>query len=263
MLEHYGKIATGYNTLSPPVQATITRIIHEMGSGMAQYLSKEVITLPDLDEYCHYVAGIVGIGIVQIGIDIGFQQEFPGISPTAREALNNNGGLFLQKINIIRDFQEDIRITPRPRIFWPREIWSKYTDRLEDFLEPSRLRDAISCSNELITNAMLSLPGVLEGLGYLDEAMFKPISAPFVMAIATYELCYDNEELFKKTLKIKRGQAASIFGRCDSFHNVLDMFTHYMRRLRRKAVAVGDSNSRILVGLLDQGLKIGAELKSR
>lgn len=37
----------------------------------------------------------------------------------------------LQKTNIIRDYLEDINEIPKSRMFWPREIWSKYADKLE------------------------------------------------------------------------------------------------------------------------------------
>jgi hypothetical protein len=43
------------------------------------------------------------------------------------EPISNSMGLFLQKTNIIRDYLEDISEQP-PRIFWPREIWSKYAN---------------------------------------------------------------------------------------------------------------------------------------
>lgn len=40
-----------------------------MGNGMADYIEKtshdrySIITIKEFDEYCHYVAGLVGIGI--------------------------------------------------------------------------------------------------------------------------------------------------------------------------------------------------------
>jgi hypothetical protein len=37
----------------------------------------------------------------------------------------------LQKNSIIRDYLEDINEIPKCRMFWPREIWSKYADKLE------------------------------------------------------------------------------------------------------------------------------------
>ena len=36
-----------------------------------------------------------------------------------------------QKTNIIRDYLEDITEIPKSRMFWPREIWSKYVNKLE------------------------------------------------------------------------------------------------------------------------------------
>lgn len=36
-----------------------------------------------------------------------------------------------QKTNIIRDYLEDINEIPKSRMFWPREIWSKYVNKLE------------------------------------------------------------------------------------------------------------------------------------
>jgi farnesyl-diphosphate farnesyltransferase len=38
-----------------------------MGEGMAKYAGeKTVVTLEDYNEYCHYVAGFVGIGLSQM-----------------------------------------------------------------------------------------------------------------------------------------------------------------------------------------------------
>lgn len=42
--------------------------------------------------------------------------------------------LGLQKTNIIRDYLEDINEIPKSRMFWPRQIWSKYVNKLEAWL---------------------------------------------------------------------------------------------------------------------------------
>nr|GFC14177.1 putative squalene synthetase [Tanacetum cinerariifolium] len=47
------------------------------------------------------------------------------------DPISNSMGLFLQKTNIIRDYLEDIDEMPRSRMFWPRQIWSKYVNKLE------------------------------------------------------------------------------------------------------------------------------------
>lgn len=37
-----------------------------MGEGMAEFIEREVLTVADYDLYCHYVAGLVGIGLSQV-----------------------------------------------------------------------------------------------------------------------------------------------------------------------------------------------------
>jgi farnesyl-diphosphate farnesyltransferase len=74
----------------------------------------------DYDEYCHNVAGIVGLGLSQL---------FHSLAP---DSLSNSMGLFLQKTSVIRDYLEDINEIPAPRMFWPREIWGRYAAQLED-----------------------------------------------------------------------------------------------------------------------------------
>ena len=44
----------------------IADITKGMGEGMADFIEKEVLTIADYDLYCHYVAGLVGIGLSQV-----------------------------------------------------------------------------------------------------------------------------------------------------------------------------------------------------
>ena len=37
-----------------------------MGAGMAEFIEKEVESVEDFDTYCHYVAGLVGIGLSKV-----------------------------------------------------------------------------------------------------------------------------------------------------------------------------------------------------
>ena len=42
-----------------------------MGDGMAKYIQQDVATIADYDEYCHFVAGLVGVGLSQVQACIG------------------------------------------------------------------------------------------------------------------------------------------------------------------------------------------------
>ena len=44
----------------------IADITKRMGSGMAKYIKQDVETVADYDEYCHLVAGLVGVGLSQV-----------------------------------------------------------------------------------------------------------------------------------------------------------------------------------------------------
>lgn len=122
-----------------------------MGKGMSEFIEREVITLEDWDLYCHYVAGLVGIGLSNLFAASGLEDE----SYRHCDKLSNSMGLFLQKTNIIRDYLEDIN---QDRIFWPRAVWyqwvlpkllilvcrSRYTNKLENFKKPKHAKEVNS-----------------------------------------------------------------------------------------------------------------------
>ena len=82
---------------------------------MCVFLEKDVGSLAEWDEYCHYVAGLVGIGLSRIFAASGLEDSVVGKD----QVLANSMGLFLQKTNIIRDYLEDI---VQGRKFWPKEV---------------------------------------------------------------------------------------------------------------------------------------------
>ena len=57
--------ATACATAITDVQV-IADITRRMGSGMAKYIERDVESVEDYDEYCHFVAGLVGIGLSQV-----------------------------------------------------------------------------------------------------------------------------------------------------------------------------------------------------
>ncbi len=88
-------------------------------------------------------------------------------------------GLFLQKTNIIRDYREDI---DQKRIFWPREVWELYTDKLANFREDKYAREANHCLNHLITNAYHHIPDCLDYMSRIrDKHVFNFCAIPQVM----------------------------------------------------------------------------------
>ena len=141
-------------------------------------------TVEDYNLYCHYVAGLVGIGLSKLFAAC--ELESPKFA-SKMDGLANDMGLFLQKTNIIRDYLEDIEELPAPRMFWPREIWGEYAEELDEFKDPENREEAVCCLNHMITDA---LNHATKSLDYMNELqhkwVFRFCAIPQVMAIGEF-----------------------------------------------------------------------------
>eukprot|EP00127_Corallochytrium_limacisporum_P003659 Clim_evm47s151 gene=Clim_evmTU47s151 len=219
LLKDFGTVIEEFQALDASYQVVIADICREMGHGMAKYLTDDVDTVQDWDEYCHYVAGLVGIGLSRLFSASAFEDEVVGKD----HALANSMGLFLQKTNIIRDYHEDIL---EGRIFWPREVWSRYAGDVADFKEPKNIEQALKCLNALVANALGHLPDVL---AYMERirtpSIFQFCAIPQAMAVSTIALCYNNPNVFKRNVKIRKSTALVIMDQSrdfDSFVRCMD-----------------------------------------
>src|SRR4051794_15154468 len=119
-------------------------------------------------------------------------------------------GLFLQKINILRDFTEDLN---ENRKYWPKQIWSKYVEEIDELILPENKRNSIYCLSEIILNALLHVIDCLEYLFRVkdgDILIFGFAAKPLIIAYATLALTYKNHNIFavKNKIKIRKGEAA-------------------------------------------------------
>jgi len=206
LVENFDKVIDVCQTLKEKYQLVIKDITKRMGAGMAEFCQRPVVTVADYNLYCHYVAGLVGIGLSNIFAASGLESDW---FATADDA-SNCMGLFLQKVNITRDYLDDISQVPQ-RIFWPRDVWIKYTNKLENFKELQYAKEAVQCLNHLVTDALSHAPTCLDYMERLkDPSIFAFVAIPQVMAIATLATCYNNHNVFTGVVKIRRGQNARI-----------------------------------------------------
>jgi farnesyl-diphosphate farnesyltransferase len=207
LLEKFDHVVRAYRSLKPQYRETIKDITRRMAEGMMLFTTKKVVTKKDYDLYCHYVAGLVGIGLSHLFSGSGL--EDPAVAESEETA--NHMGLFLQKTNIIRDFLEDHEDvnedTGDRRVFWPKEIWGKYTDDLADFTFGKNETQAVACLNDMVTDALQHLPYCIEYLSSIrDESNFLFCAIPQVMAAHTLSLCYANGEVFKGEVRKQLGE---------------------------------------------------------
>jgi len=238
LLQQFYRVSREFMKLKPSYQSVITDICERMANGMCYFLDHEVSTKKDYDLYCHYVAGLVGIGLQRLFEQSGLEQR--GLEKTELSLeLANHMGLFLQKTNIIRDYLEDISEVP-PRIFWPREIWHNYTDDIHSFSKGgANTTNAMLCLNAMIADALVHVPHVIEYLASHtdDPSIFLFCAIPQVMAMATLSLLYNNRSVFEnKTskVKIRKGLACLIMIQCKTFSSAMTQFHKHLMELEKK-----------------------------
>nr|AED99863.1 squalene synthase [Panax quinquefolius] len=228
LMDEFHHVSNAFLELGSGYQEAIEDITMRMGAGMAKFICKEVETIDDYDEYCHYVAGLVGLGLSKL-----FHAS--GAEDLATDSLSNSMGLFLQKTNIIRDYLEDINEIPKSRMFWPRQIWSKYVDKLEDLKYEENSAKAVQCLNDMVTDALVHAEDCLKYMSDLrDPAIFRFCAIPQIMAIGTLALCFNNTQVFRGVVKMRRGLTAKVIDRTKTMSDVYGAFFDFSCLLKSK-----------------------------
>ncbi|KAF2141061.1 uncharacterized protein K452DRAFT_351719 [Aplosporella prunicola CBS 121167] len=235
LLVHFNYVIEEYLKLKPAYQAIIKDITKKMGDGMADYANnaehneKGVNTVKDYELYCHYVAGLVGEGLTQLFVEAKLAND--GL--LKRSELHESMGQFLQQVNIIRDIKEDL---DDGRRFWPREIWSKHVENFEDLFKPENLDAALNCSSEMVLTALKRAPECIYYLaGIRDQSVFNFAAIPQAMAIATLDVCFRNPDVFKKNVKITKGQACELMIQStQNLQLVCDIFRKFAKKIAKK-----------------------------
>ncbi|XP_077188634.1 squalene synthase-like isoform X1 [Paroedura picta] len=238
LLEDFPTISLEFRNLAKVYQEIIVDVCHMGGLGMVEFLEKKVDSKQDWDKYCHYVSGLVGIGLSRLFSASKLEDPIIGQDTD----LANSAGLFLQKNNIIRDYLED---QVEGREFWPREVWSKYVKKLSDLAMPENIDKAVQCMNELITDTLHHVPDFLTYLSRLrNQSVFNFCAIPQVMAIATLAACYNNKQVFRGVVKIRKGQAVTLMMDATNIDAVKAIVYQYVEEIYQKIPSTDPSSSR-------------------
>jgi len=172
--------------------------MQEMNRGMQSFLTREVETFSDLDEYCYYVAGTVG----------GFLTETIILKEDIKEPegqiLQNNfedAGRFLQKVNIIRDIKKDIE--NREKNYWPLKNLGL---DLADLTDPGQEKKVLQGLECMIENVLTHVPGLLEYYRALPDGLSgyrRFYCTNNALGLATLQEMRNNPDLFFGAAKVK------------------------------------------------------------
>lgn len=226
LMLHFDKVVRSYQNLDSNYKEIITSITQKMAEGMDKFATKDIISYDDWDEYCYYVAGLVGIGLSKLFIVSGLENN----ENLKNETLSNEMGLFLQKTNIIRDFAEDLE---QGRVFWSEEIWRDKAKSLTELQQDKQ--SGLKALNEAITNALSHVPACLEFLKSIENPkIFRFCAIPQLMAIATLKELYNNVEALHKNVKIRKGRTAKYFIATHTFKDTKREFISILNTLSKK-----------------------------
>lgn len=235
LLVHFDDVITELKLVKKDYYDVIRDITTKMGNGMADYaLNAElneygVMTTKDYELYCHYVAGLVGDGLTRLFV----LAELANPALMERPELTESMGQFLQKVNIIRDIREDF---DEGKKWWPKEIWNKHVDKMEDLFKPENRQKALYCSSEMVLNALKHADECLYYMAAVrDQSVFNFVAIPQSMAIATLDVVFMNPDIFTKNVKISKGDACQLM--IESTQNlrmVCDVFRRYARSIHQK-----------------------------
>ncbi|KAL5855948.1 hypothetical protein ACOSQ4_005750 [Xanthoceras sorbifolium] len=229
VVDEFHHVSTAFMELEKGHQATIVDITKKMGAGMAKFICKEIATTDDYDEYCHYSAELVEIGLFKL-FNSSRKQD-----PIMEKLCGST--------DTIEDYLEDINEIPKPRIFWPREIYSKYVDKVEDLKCEENSVKAVQCLNEMVTDALKHAGDCLNHLSTLnDDAALQLFGALAVKGMGTLVLCYNNIQVFKDKVRLRCGLAARLYERTKTMSDIYNVFFEFASVMKSK-VEMHDPNA--------------------
>jgi farnesyl-diphosphate farnesyltransferase len=228
LLENYPKVCRTFDRLNLASKNTIIDITKRMGQGMADFIKKDVKTIADFDLYCHYVAGLVGIGLTRLF----YAYKPSSITIVDSDEVSNSMGLFLQKTNIIRDYHEDLF---SERSFWPREIWGAHVENLNHLAINPGNPESLETLNHMVADALRHVPDCLEYLNNVkDKKIFNFTAVPQIMAVATLAKLYNNPKVLKGVVKVRKGLAARLMIYNVTLNDVYKYFRKSVRAIEKK-----------------------------
>ncbi|KAK3195386.1 hypothetical protein Dsin_026696 [Dipteronia sinensis] len=202
VMDEFHHVSTAFMELEKGHQETIEDISKRMGAGMAKFICKEIVTIEDYDEYCHYSAGLVEIGLSKFFN--ASQKQDP-----IREELCGSTFIFYQEL--------------------------KYK---ENSIK------AVQCLNEMVTDALKHAGDCLKHLSTLndDHAALQFLGVLAVKGIGTLVLCYNNIEVFKAKVRLRRGLAARLYEQTKTMSDIYNVFFEFASIMKSK-VDMHDPNA--------------------
>ena len=204
LLENVGSVFAVFSGFKDEEKSAITECAEEMATGMMKFQTRRITDFARQEEYCHYVAGIVGY------LDTRLFRIGGHISETLSRELMDHArrfGIALQKVNVLRDVAYDI---PQGRRYWPEEILRNKSLDYDSLCSVEARPQAMQILNEMVIDALPYLADAMEYVTRLPRTAVRIrvfCLIPLFMAIKSYAKCVGNENVFIKGEKVKIDRA--------------------------------------------------------
>ena len=214
LTENTGILYKAYDILPEDTKEIAYKWLKEMNKGMKKYLNKSIKNFSDLDEYCYYVAGTVGGFLTELIIH---ESNICTVEENKLLANYRDAGLFLQKVNIIRDIKTDIE--QRKKNFWPLKQLGIAEN---DLLNPLNREKALQCLNDMIHDAKTHVAGLVIYMNNLPDCFpgyRKFFAVNNTLGLATLKKMENNPDVFygKNEVKITKIKFLQILNSADKY----------------------------------------------
>ncbi len=235
LLRHVPEVLDCYRALDPEARPIIAARVREMCDGMSKWADRPIVTVPDQNDYCYYVAGLVGKLLTDLFVASG---HVPERSKPLLDAHAVEFGLALQKVNIIRDVRADLE---EDRCYWPAELMARQGLDAGSILRPENVDRAIKVMEDLIADQWAYLRAALRYITYLPATELRVrmfCAIPLFMAVATARFCQGNGDVFlsPRAVKIPSRMVRSIIMRSMSLGSFNTYLQSWFRRWQHGAV---------------------------
>uniref|UniRef100_A0A164V253 Uncharacterized protein n=1 Tax=Daucus carota subsp. sativus TaxID=79200 RepID=A0A164V253_DAUCS len=120
-------------------------------------------------------------------------------------------------------------------MFCPEEIWSKYVNKLEDFLSEGNSVKAVQFVNEMVTDALRHVEDSLEFSSRIqDPGLFRFHALPRILSMASVTSCYNNVEVFRKDMRENLGVRTKLLHNTRSMADVYSFYYNISCTLQSK-----------------------------
>jgi farnesyl-diphosphate farnesyltransferase len=157
------RVFGAFGSLPERTRAIVTSHVAETAQGMDRFARDRterglfrLQTWKDLDEYCYYVAGTIGIMLTRL-----FAEHLPRVADTDTKkltALATSFGRGLQLTNILKGVGPDRN---EGRVYLPAEALARHGGSPEQLLEPWNRGAVLAVASEIVPRALQDLEDAL------------------------------------------------------------------------------------------------------